>query len=126
METRKLVVFDDYILDIGCLQLGGLCDFLLFLTIERLQVVLLCVVHGGADLVLSLEDFNLSILTPDHHAEGGLLLEAVEHTLVEVVQGEGILGQEVLYIVCESLFILVFLAFFHSLHEGSLSQLQEG
>lgn len=124
MELQQLLVLLEDVLHIADLHLSGLCDFLLFLGCELASgISLLIIVHSSADLVLALKDLDLGIFTPDHELEGALLLKTVEHSLMEIMDVEGVFAQEVLDILLESLLLFFVLALLHRLHEGALLEL---
>ena len=126
VEILKLIVFLEDVLNIRDLHWGGFSDlFLLFIVEQFFGIVFLVVIHGRAYFVLTLEHLDLSVLAPYHQLECGLLLQTVQHTLLEIVNGECVLWQEVFDIVLESFFVWFFLAFLHRLHEGACLHLSQ-
>ena len=121
VKVLKLVVFLEYILYIGDLHGCSFGDLLLLFVVKQsFGVILLIVVHGGADFVLSFKDLDLCVFAPYHQFKRGLLLQTVQHSLLEIVHRERVLRQEIFDIVLESFFVVIFFSFLHRFHEGAL------
>ena len=104
-----------HIFNVGLGDLTSLSDFYLIVIIN-LAVSLFMIVHGRADLVLSLEHLHLCVITPDHCLDARLLLDGSEYTLMEIVNIKSVFAQEVSDIVLECLFVLAFFPLFHRLN----------
>ena len=119
VEVSHLFVFDEHVIDCFHVDRGCLCALALRLG-RQLGINLLVIEHGGADLVLSLKDLDLSVVTPDHLLEARLLLETMEHSFMEVEKIEGLLAKEVLDVVSERCVLFLLISLLHRLDTSRL------
>ena len=120
VETFHLLVLFHHIVNVIDFQLGYLSNFLLVLLTELLLFILLIICERRAYLVLTLKHLELNIITPKKHLERTLLRQALNNSLMEVMECKGVFGQEVLNVILEGLLLLVIFPVFNWFHKCSL------